>query len=172
VGSEADRILKKEKETIMKRKEILSALFLAAAMMTVNTGPVSAQSTGGSQSERSGTDSQTPLPPKSPSSGSEGDASKTGKMPSAQSKPTGKAKDDKSIGGSQSERSGTDTQTPLPPKSPSSGSGDETKGNKNPGKQSNKSKDDKSIGGSQSERSGTDTQTPLPPGSGSSGSGK
>jgi hypothetical protein len=93
-------------------------------------------------------------------------------MPSAESKPMGKAKDDKSVGGSQSERSGTDSQTPLPPKSRSSGSVDESKGNKNPGKQSNKSKGDKSIGGSQSERSGTDTQTPLPPGSESSGSGK
>ena len=92
----------------MKRKDILSTLFLAAAMMAMNTGAVSAQSTGGSQSDRSGGDTQTPLPPKSPSSGSEGDASKTGKMPSAQSKPTGKAKDDKSVGGSQSERSGTE----------------------------------------------------------------
>ena len=155
----------------MKRKEIVSVLLLAAAIMVMNSGPASAQSTGGSQSERSGTDTQTPLPPKSPSSGL-GDASKPGKMPSDQSKPIGKAKDDKSVGGSQSERSGTDTETPLPPKSRSSGSGDESKGNKDLGKQSNKGKDDKSVGGKQSERSGTDTQTPLPPGSGSSGSGK
>jgi len=120
----------KKKGLFMKRKEIISTLFLAAAMMALNTGPVSAQSTGGSQSERSGTDSQTPLPPKSPSSGS-GDKSNTGKMPSAQSKPSGKANDEKSVGGSQSDRSGTDTQTPLPPKSPSSGSGDESKAGKN-----------------------------------------
>jgi hypothetical protein len=103
----------------MKRKEIVSALFLAAAMLAMNSGPASAQSVGGSQSERSGTDTQTPLPPKSPSSGS-GYESKTGKTPSKQ---TGKAQGDKdtSVGGSQSERSGTDTQTPLPPESPSSG---------------------------------------------------
>src|SRR5882672_5419610 len=113
----------------MKRKEIVSALFLTAAMLAMNSGPASAQSVGGSQSERSGGDTQTPLPPKSPSSGSE--ASKTGKMPS-QSKPTGKAKDNKSVGGSQSEREGTDTQTPLPPKSPSSGSGDESNMKKTP----------------------------------------
>jgi hypothetical protein len=53
----------------MKRKEIVSALFLAAAMLAMNTGPASAQSVGGSQSERSGGDTQTPLPPESPSSG-------------------------------------------------------------------------------------------------------
>jgi hypothetical protein len=102
----------------MKRKEIVSALFLAGAMLAMNSAPASAQSVGGSQSERSGTDTQTPLPPKSPSSGS--DASKTGKNPS---KPSGKAQGDKdtSVGGSQSERSGDDTQTPLPPGSPSSG---------------------------------------------------
>ena len=155
----------------MKRKDILSTLFLAAAMMAMNTGPVSAQSTGGSQSERSGGDTQTPLPPKSPSSGLEGDASKTGKMPSAQSKPTGKAKDNKSVGGSQSEREGTDTQTPLPPKSPSSGLDAASKIGKNPTKPSGKAQgnEDTSVGGSQSERSGGDTQTPLPPESPSSG---
>jgi hypothetical protein len=158
----------------MKRQDILSTLFLAAAMMALNTGPVSAQSTGGSQSERSGGDTQTPLPPKSPSSGLEADPSKTGKMPSAQSKPTGKAKDTKSVGGSQSEREGTDTQTPLPPKSPSSGTGDESNMKKTPttpGKATGKTKEDKSVGGSQSERSGGDTQTPLPPKSPSSGTG-
>jgi hypothetical protein len=53
----------------MKRKEIVSALFLTAAMLAMNSGPASAQSVGGSQSERSGGDTQTPLPPESPSSG-------------------------------------------------------------------------------------------------------
>jgi hypothetical protein len=153
----------------MKRKEIVSALFLAGAMLAMNSAPASAQSVGGSQSERSGTDTQTPLPPKSPSSGSD-DASKTGKNPT---KPSGKAQGNKdtSVGGSQSERSGTDTQTPLPPKSPSSGSGDASKTGKNPTKPSGKAQGDKdtSVGGSQSERSGDDTQTPLPSGSSSSG---
>jgi len=46
----------------MTRKEIISALFLAAAVMVMNSGGASAQSVGGSQSERSGTDTQTPLP--------------------------------------------------------------------------------------------------------------
>jgi hypothetical protein len=103
----------------MTRKEIISALFLAAAVMAMNSGAASAQSVGGSQSERSGTDTQTPLPPKSPSSGL-GDESKTGKNPS---KPSGKAPGDKdtSVGGSQSERFGDDSQTPLPPESSSSG---------------------------------------------------
>jgi hypothetical protein len=54
----------------MKRKEIVSALLLAASMMVMNSGAALAQSTGGSQSERSGTDNQTPLPPGSQSSGS------------------------------------------------------------------------------------------------------
>jgi hypothetical protein len=153
----------------MKRKEIVSALFLTVAMLAMNSGPASAQSVGGSQSERSGGDTQTPLPPKSPSSGS-GDASKIGKNPT---KPSGKAQGDKdtSVGGSQSERSGTDSQTPLPPKSPSSGLGDASKSGKNPTKPSGKAQgnEDTSVGGSQSERSGGDTQTPLPPESPSSG---
>src|SRR5262245_54683755 len=87
----------KEKETIMRRKQIVSMLFLAGAVMAMNTAPASAQSVGGSQSERSGTDTQTPVPPKSPSSGLE-DASKTGKSPS---KPSGKAQGskEKSVGG-------------------------------------------------------------------------
>ena len=71
----------------MRRKQIVSTLFLTAALMAMNVTAASAQSVGGSQSERSGTDSQTPVPPKSPSSGSE-DKNKTGKSPS---KPTGKA---------------------------------------------------------------------------------
>ena len=50
----------------MKRKEIVSALFLTAAMLAMISGPASAQSVGGSQSERSGTDTQTPLPTEKP----------------------------------------------------------------------------------------------------------
>jgi hypothetical protein len=157
------------KEAPMKRKEIVSALFLAAAMMAVNTVTVSAQSTGGSQSERSGTDSQTPLPPKSPSSGT-GDEGNMGKTPTAPRKSPSKMKDDKSVGGSQSDRSGTDTQTPMAPKSKSSGSGDESNKGKASRKSTGNMKDDKSVGGSQSDRSGTDTQTPLSPNSPSSGS--
>jgi len=88
--------------------------------LAMNTGSASAQSVGGSQSERFGGDTQTPLPPESPSSG-KSDAGKTSKNPP--SKPSGKAQGNKdtSVGGSQSERSGGDTQTPLPPESPSSG---------------------------------------------------
>ena len=147
----------------MKRKEIISALFLAM-IMAAPSGPVLAQSTGGTQSERSGTDTQTPLPPKSPSSGS-GDESNMGKTPTTPRKSTGKMKDDKSVGGSQSERSGTDTQTPLQPNSKSTGKTSTTQR-----KSTGNMKDDKSVGGSQSERSGTDSQTPLPPKSPSSGS--
>src|SRR5215831_17231636 len=158
----------KKKETIMRRKQIVSTLFLAGAVMAMNSASASAQSVGGTQSERSGTDTQTPVPPKSPSSGLE-DAGKTGKSPS---KPSGKAQGskDKSVGGSQSERSGTDTQTPVPSKSRSSGAGDKSNSgmSKSAGKNA-PSKGDTSVGASQSERSGTDTQTPLPPESPSSG---
>jgi hypothetical protein len=112
------------KDKMMRRKQIIS-VFLAAAVMAMNSAPVSAQSVGGSQSERSGGDTQTPLPPNSPSSG-KSDASKTGKSPS---KLSGKAQGNKdtSVGGSQSERSGGDTQTPLSPKSGSSGTSEEDK---------------------------------------------
>src|SRR5262245_16580708 len=152
----------------MRRKQIVSTLFMAAALMAVNSPLASAQSVGGSQSERSGTDTQTPVLPNSPSSGS-GDASKMGKSPG---KPSGKAQGskDKSVGGTQSERSGTDTQTPLPSKSRTSGAGDKSNSGMSKSARKNApSKGDASVGGSQSERSGTDTQTPLPPESPSSG---
>jgi peptidoglycan hydrolase-like protein with peptidoglycan-binding domain len=55
----------------MKRKEIISALFLAAAVMAVSPGLTWSQSVGGTQSERSGGDSQTPLPKGSRSAGTE-----------------------------------------------------------------------------------------------------
>lgn len=163
------KMKRNKKEAIMRRKEIVSVLFLAAMIMAAHSGPVVAQSTGGTQSERSGTDTQTPLSPNSPSSGS-GTESNMGKTPTTPRKSTGNMKDDKSIGGSRSERSG---QTPLPPKSRFSGAGDESnmgKTSKTPRKSTGNMKDDKSVGGSQSDRSGTDTQTPLQPNSPSSGS--
>jgi hypothetical protein len=152
----------------MRRKQIVSMLFLTGALMTMNVAPASAQSVGGTQSERSGGDTQTPVSPNSPSSGLE-DASKTGK---SQTKQSGKAQGskDKSVGGTQSERSGGDTQTPLPSKSRSSEAGDESKSGMNKSARKNApSKKDTSVGGSQSERTGGDTQTPLPPESPSSG---
>jgi hypothetical protein len=120
--------MKKKKEKNMKRKEMVSALFLAAAMLSMNSAPAAAQSVGGSQSERSGSDTQTPLPPGSPSAGS-GDAGKAGKSPATPSQSSGKAQSNKdtSVGGTQSERSGSDTQTPLPKGSRSATSSDPSK---------------------------------------------
>jgi hypothetical protein len=121
--------MKKKKEKNMKRKEMVSALFLAAAMLSMNSAPAAAQSVGGSQSERSGSDTQTPLPPGSPSAGSGGDAGKAGKSPATPSQSSGKAQSnqDTSVGGTQSERSGSDTQTPLPKGSRSATSSDPSK---------------------------------------------
>src|SRR5262245_17382187 len=151
----------------MRRKQFVSTLFMATALMAMISAPASAQSVGGTQSERSGGDAQTPVPPKSPSSGLE-DANKTDKSPS---KPSGKAQSSKdtSVGGGQSERCGTDTQTPVNPKSRSSGAADKSKSGMNKSASKAPSKGDTSVGGSQSERSGSDTQTPLPPESPSSG---
>jgi hypothetical protein len=101
----------------MRRSQFVSTLFLAAALMAMNSAPASAQSVGGNQSERSGTDTQTPVNRKSRSSGT-ADKSKSGMNKSAIKAPS---KGDTCVGGSQSERSGTDTQTPLQPGSPSSG---------------------------------------------------
>jgi peptidoglycan hydrolase-like protein with peptidoglycan-binding domain len=88
----------------MKQKQILSMLFLAAAMMALNAAPTAAQSVGGTQSERAG-DSDTPVPPQ----GKPGDvkARKSGQAATAQNKDT-------SVGGTQSRRAG-DSDTPLPP---------------------------------------------------------
>ena len=112
----------------MKRKKIVSILFLAAAALALNVTPAWAQSVGGSQSERSGGDAQTPLPPGSPSAGS-GDAGKAGKNPASPSQPSGKTQNNKdtSVGGTQSERSGGDSQTPLPKGSRSAASEDSIK---------------------------------------------
>ena len=63
----------------MKRKQILSVLFLAAAVMALEAQPASAQSVGGSQSERSGSDTQTPLSKGSRSAGA--DPRKSGQGP-------------------------------------------------------------------------------------------
>ena len=64
----------------MTRKEILSALFLAAAVVAVSPGLTWSQSVGGTQSERSGGDTQTPLP-KGSRSATSGDPSKVGQGP-------------------------------------------------------------------------------------------
>lgn len=129
----------------MKRKQIVSILFLAAAVMAVSPSLTWSQSVGGTQSppegkkdssvggtqsERSGSDSQTPLPKGSPSAGSTepGQAEKgsagTSKLPSG----TAQGTKDTSVGGSQSERSGGDTQTPVSKGSRSAGSNDPSSG--------------------------------------------
>jgi len=108
----------------MKRKKIVSILFLAAAALALNVTPARAQSVGGSQSERSGSDTQTPVAP------SPGDASKAQKGSAGASKlPSGTAQGtkDTSVGGTQSERSGGDSQTPLPKGSRSAASEDSIK---------------------------------------------
>ena len=151
----------------MKPKEILWVLFLAIAALILNGKPTWSQSVGGTQSERSGGDSQTPLPKGSPSAGST-DPSKTEKGSVGSSKSGAK---DTSVGGSQSERSGGDSQTPLPKGSRSAGSADPSKAgaSKSPTGTAQGTKDT-SVGGTQSERSGGDSQTPLPKGSRSAGS--
>ena len=129
----------------MKRKQIVSILFLAAALMAVSPSLTWSQSVGGTQSppegkkdssvggtqsERSGSDSQTPLPKGSPSAGSTepGQAEKgsagASKLPSG----TAQGTKDPSVGGSQSERSGGDTQTPVSKGSRSAGSNDPSSG--------------------------------------------
>ena len=89
----------------MKQKQILSMLFLAAAMMALNATPTAAQSVGGTRSERAG-DSDTPIAPQ----GRPGNA-KAGKSSQAGTAQNNK---DTSVGGTQSERAG-DSETPLPP---------------------------------------------------------
>jgi hypothetical protein len=133
----------------MKAKRVLaiSASLLTAAWITADAGMTLAQtkskdtkvnpnlnpSVGASQSERTGTDSQTPLPEKSPmtgtvekGTGSTKGSSSTGTTTKGTSQ--SRTKDGKinpdlnpSVGGSQSERTGSDTGTPLPKNSPSTG---------------------------------------------------
>jgi hypothetical protein len=133
----------------MKTKRLLaiSASVLTAAWITADAGMILAQTTskdskvnpnlnpsvGASQSERTGNDSQTPLPEKSPMTGTveKGTGSTTGSSSTGTTKGTSKSrsKDDNtinpdlnpSVGGSQSERTGSDSGTPLPKNSPSTG---------------------------------------------------
>jgi hypothetical protein len=133
----------------MKAKRLLSisAALVAAAWISADAGMALAQtkgkdskvnpnlnpSVGGSQSESTGSDSATPLPEKSPMTGTveKGSGSTTGSSSTGTTKGTSKsrAKDDEtinpdlnpSVGGSQSERTGSDSGTPLPKKSPSTG---------------------------------------------------
>src|SRR5688572_26236104 len=133
----------------MKTKRLLSisAAVVAAAWITADAGMGLAQtkgrdskvnpdlnpSVGASQSERTGNDSQTPLPEKSPMTGTveKGSGSTKGSSSSGTTTGTSKSRttDDKtinpdlnpSVGGSQSERTGNDSQTPLPDKSPMTG---------------------------------------------------
>ena|SRR5688500_16301099 len=133
----------------MKAKRLLaiSASVLTAAWITADAGTGLAQtksrdskvnpdlnpSVGASQSERTGNDSQTPLPEKSPMTGTveQGSGSTKGSSSSGTTKGTSQSrtKDGKtinpdlnpSVGGSQSERTGSDSGTPLPKNSPATG---------------------------------------------------
>ena len=132
----------------MKTKRLISisAAVVTAAWISADAGMALAQtkgndskvnpnlnpSVGASQSERTGGDSQTPLPEKSPMTGTveKGTGSSTGSSSTGSTKGTSKsrAKDgtinpdlNPSVGGSQSERTGSDSQTPLPEKSPMTG---------------------------------------------------
>jgi hypothetical protein len=130
-----------------KRLFAISASVLTAAWITADAGMGLAQtksrdskvnpdlnpSVGASQSERTGGDSQTPLPEKSPMTGTveKGSGSTKGSSSSGTTKGTSQSrtKDDKtinpdlnpSVGGSQSERTGSDSGTPLPKNSPATG---------------------------------------------------
>ena len=130
----------------MKAKRLLaiSASVLTAAWITADAGMTLAQtskdskvnpnlnpSVGASQSERTDSDNQTPLPEKSPMTGTveKGSGSTKGSSSSGTTKGTSQSRteDDKtihpdlneSVGGSKSERSSGGT--PLPEKSPMTG---------------------------------------------------
>jgi hypothetical protein len=139
-----------------KRLMAISASVLTAAWITADAGMTLAQtkskdtkvnpnlnpSVGASQSERTGGDSGTPLPEKSPmtgtvekgsgpTNGSGSSGTTKGSRSTGTSKGTSQSrtKDGKtinpdlnpSVGGSQSERTGNDSGTPLPKNSPSTG---------------------------------------------------
>ena len=139
-----------------KRLMAISASVLTAAWITADAGMTLAQtkskdtkvnpnlnpSVGASQSERTGGDSGTPLPEKSPmtgtvekgsgpTNGSGSSGTTKGSRSTGTSKGTSQSrtKDGKtinpdlnpSVGGSQSERTGSDSATPLPKGSPSTG---------------------------------------------------
>ena len=140
----------------MKAKRLLaiSASVLTAAWITADAGMGLAQtksrdskvnpdlnpSVGASQSERTGNDSQTPLPEKSPMTGTveQGSGSTKGSSSSGTTKGTSQSrtKDGKtinpdlnpSVGGSQSERTGSDSGTPLPKNSPATGTAEKGTG--------------------------------------------
>lgn len=132
----------------MKTKRLLSisaAAVVAAAWITADAGMGLAQtkgrdskvnpdlnpSIGASQSERTGNDSQTPLPEKSPMTGTveKGSGSTKGSSSSGTTKGTSQSRTkdgetinpdlNESVGGSKSERSSGGT--PLPEKSPMTG---------------------------------------------------
>jgi hypothetical protein len=135
----------------MKTKRLLSisAAVVTAAWITADAGMTLAQtkgteskvnpklnpSVGGSQSERMDNEDPTPLPEKSPMTGTveKGSGSTKGSSSSGGTTTKGtsqsRTKDGKtvspdlnpSVGGSQSERTGNDTGTPLPKGSPSTG---------------------------------------------------
>ena len=132
----------------MKAKRLLaiSASVLTAAWITADAGMTLAQTTnkdskvnpdlnpsvGASQSERTGNDSQTPLPEKSPMTGTveKGSGSTKGSSSSGTTKGTSQSRTkdgetinpdlNPSVGGSQSERTGS-SGTPMPKNSPSTG---------------------------------------------------
>jgi Putative peptidoglycan binding domain len=132
----------------MKNKKLLSVTFLAAAAIALNTAPTWAQSRGGTQSERT-PESDTPVSKGSPFAGTD-DASKTQKSPSA-----GQSGKGSSVGGTQSERTESDTPTS---KGRFSGTDDPSKAQKSP--RVGQSGKDSSIGGTQSKRS-ADSDTPV-----------
>jgi peptidoglycan hydrolase-like protein with peptidoglycan-binding domain len=94
----------------MKSKHSLSVLFLAIAALILSGNPAWSQSQGGKDTSVGGdlrdSDSQTPLPP------DPGNVEKSGSSP----RPRGTAQSgkDTSVGGTQSQRTGGDSQTPLP----------------------------------------------------------
>jgi hypothetical protein len=130
-----------------KRLVAISASVLTAAWITADAGMGLAQtksrdskvnpdlnpSVGASQSERTGNDSQTPLPEKSPMTGTveKGSGSTKGSSSSGTTKGTSQSRTkdgntinpdlNPSVGGSQSERTGSDSGTPLPKNSPATG---------------------------------------------------
>ena len=129
-----------------KRLLSISAAVVAAAWITADAGMGLAQtnsrdskvnpdlnpSVGASQSERTGNDSQTPLPEKSPMTGTveKGSGSTKGSSSSGTTKGTSQSRTkdgetinpdlNPSVGGSQSERTGS-SGTPMPKNSPSTG---------------------------------------------------
>ena len=140
----------------MKRKPFVSVLFLAAAALALNGAPSWAQSegsreksVGGTQSERTGSGTETPLPKGSPSAGST-DPSKAGKGPASGSAQSGK---DTSIGGTQSQRT-PDSDTPLPKGSPSAETTGPSKAGKGPGSASAQSGKDTSVGSGDPSKAG------------------